>query len=320
MSIFKSPLVSCLTCRKIKSARGIFSHYITAHTESGNERVKKNSKIYQPDTYHQQILATEKRYEYSLNPILCKICNNPHSYNKRKNKFCSRSCATTNSNNNRDRESYILAGKSLSETINNRPKFSKIELKSCKECNILFWFSSARKDVTPSFCSSLCSVTRRARLASEHFKRIGAGGVKPSSHIDYRGITLCSSYEVNTAIVLDELNIKWEKATRVKYTLPCGKYSNYTADFFLPEYNLYLDPKNDFLIHNVNPGNGIKDIDKIAFVVEQNKISVAIIDVTNINKTYIKKLVGHEGFEPSVILSCKDSGFDHSHQCPVIYL
>jgi hypothetical protein len=32
---YLSPLVSCLECREIKSSKGIFSHFIAAHTEAG---------------------------------------------------------------------------------------------------------------------------------------------------------------------------------------------------------------------------------------------------------------------------------------------
>lgn len=42
-----------------------------------------------------------------------------------------------------------------------------------------------------------------------------------------------------------------------------GIKHTYTPDFYLPEYNVYLDPKNDYLINNINPGLGFKDVDKI---------------------------------------------------------
>lgn len=38
--------------------------------------------------------------------------------------------------------------------------------------------------------------------------------------------------------------------------------------------------------------------------------------LSDLSYTICFDMVGQEGFEPSVILSCKDSGFGHSHHCP----
>lgn len=49
----------------------------------------------------QQIFAEKKRNlieQYNKNPIICKHCGNPHSFEKIKNKFCSINCATTYNN------------------------------------------------------------------------------------------------------------------------------------------------------------------------------------------------------------------------------
>jgi hypothetical protein len=52
----------------------------------------------------------------------------------------------------------------------------------------------------------------------------------------------------------------------------------YTPDFYLPEYDIYLDPKNDFLIENINPVLGYTDIDKIHQVELENNIKVLILN------------------------------------------
>ena len=36
---YNSPLVSCIVCREIKSAKGIFSHFMGTHTIAGNEKL-----------------------------------------------------------------------------------------------------------------------------------------------------------------------------------------------------------------------------------------------------------------------------------------
>ena len=60
----------------------------------------------------------EKKQEYYKKPLICKHCGNPHDYERRKNKFCSISCATTFNNLKKEKKQYkclncntILIGK-----------------------------------------------------------------------------------------------------------------------------------------------------------------------------------------------------------------
>ena len=45
-----------------------------------------------------RLKSLRDKEQYYLLPKICKHCNNQHSYDKRNNKFCSRSCATTFNN------------------------------------------------------------------------------------------------------------------------------------------------------------------------------------------------------------------------------
>jgi hypothetical protein len=65
------------------------------------------------------------------------------------------------------------------------------------------------------------------------------------------------------AISLDENNIKWDTCSRFNYIDRFGKSRTYTPDFYLIDYDVYLDPKNDFLINNINPSLGFSDKEKI---------------------------------------------------------
>ena len=106
----------------------------------------------------------------------------------------------------------------------------------------------------------------------------------------YHGCRMESSYEVMVAKDLDANNIKWEKPKSFKYTYD-NKVHRYTADFYLPEYDVYLDPKNDYLINNVNPATGYCDIDKIKAVEEQNNIVIIVLDKNMLNWQSIKKKI-----------------------------
>ena len=57
-------------------------------------------------------------------------------------------------------------------------------------------------------------------------------------------VLLDSSWEEKLAKILDDKHIKWERPKPLKWVDNAGNIHNYFPDFYLPEYNLYLDPKN----------------------------------------------------------------------------
>jgi len=117
------------------------------------------------------------------------------------------------------------------------------------------------------------------------------GGITQSRWIKYKGKTLGSSYELAVAEELDRNGIKWDTCNRFEYIDNSGKKRTYTPDIFLIDYNVYLDPKNDFLIHNQNPKLGFRDDEKIKWVCEQNNIKVLILNKNQLQWDKIKKLL-----------------------------
>lgn len=117
----------------------------------------------------------------------------------------------------------------------------------------------------------------------------GLGGVRQTKKILYNGVKLGSTYEVKLAKDLDANNIKWNIPKRIKYFDLNNKLHYYSPDLYLPDYNIYLDPKNDFLINNINPRLGYKDSDKIKWVCEQNNIKVFILNKNQLTWKYIKE-------------------------------
>lgn len=110
----------------------------------------------------------------------------------------------------------------------------------------------------------------------------GLGGFNMRRGILYKDTKLDSSYEVVVAKSLDERQIKWERCKRFPYKTADGKLHYYTPDFYLPDFDIYLDPKNDFLIENVNPRLGYSDVYKIKLVEDQNNIKVIVLDKNNL--------------------------------------
>lgn len=119
----------------------------------------------------------------------------------------------------------------------------------------------------------------------------GLGGFNMRNKgIDYKGIKLDSSYEVEVAKSLDANNIKWKRCKRFPYVVE-GKLHYYTPDFYLPEYNVYLEPKNDFLLNNINPRLRFTDIYKVEQVMLQNNIKVIILNKDQLTWDYIKQQI-----------------------------
>ncbi len=63
-----------------------------------------------------------------------------------------------------------------------------------------------------------------------------------------KSVNLQSSWEVKVAEKLDELGIVWTRPIPIPWVDSTGKPRNYFPDFYLPKYNVYLDPKNDRVI------------------------------------------------------------------------
>lgn len=76
-----------------------------------------------------------------------------------------------------------------------------------------------------------------------------------------------SKWEDYVAMSLDNKNIIWDRPKPIKYLLD-GTMKNYFPDFYLPEFNLYLDPKNKYVIS--------KQIEKLKIL--QTQINLIIID------------------------------------------
>jgi hypothetical protein len=120
-------------------------------------------------------------------------------------------------------------------------------------------------------------------LAQSGGYRAGAGRGKGQHYEDSLGKTvwLQSSYEVQCADLLKQLNIRWIRPGALKYTL--DKPRNYFPDFFLMDLGLYLDPKNNYLQK--------KDAAKIAAVVEQNNVKVVIVSKEQLTLEGMKSLL-----------------------------
>ena len=200
-----------------------------------------------------------------------------------KPRFCSRRCANSRTFSTESRLKKSKASRSdknLEALSRRKEQYLERSAHKCTECDNLIR-GSRRKT-----CSDVCfaSSLRRAKPGRSH--------ISNGKSVSYRGITLGSSYEELVARSLDENNVLWERPKNFKWFDDENRERRYFPDFYLPEYDVYLDPKNDFLINNPNPYFGILDCEKIRRVEEANDIRVLILSKQELEWNVIKCRIG----------------------------
>jgi hypothetical protein len=220
-------------------------------SEEDKERMqkglKKGSKI---ANFNAKNIAENKRnkdkIEYNKNPNKCIWCNLNIPFNKKQNKTCSQSCAAKYSNNKRIEEGWSLSKESKQKTSNalkghknNQgpwlylgPYTKLVGYFDCSCCDKPFWSISGRRTCSPE-CQRKNSTYRKIVY-----------------HYDNKGedILLESSWEVEIAEWLDNLKIDWIRPNHLEWFDSNNKKHRYFADFYLPKYDVYLDPKNEYQI------------------------------------------------------------------------
>ncbi len=139
---FKSPLASCICCRKVRSAKGIFSHFLISHTEEGKqkwEKAKERSK--EPAKLAVQKIAEQNKQTYESSPNKCLHCNQILPYKSRGNKFCNRSCSASAGNATRKATGWSWTAESkkrVSEKVKSKFDYSTVET-TCITCEKTFF-------------------------------------------------------------------------------------------------------------------------------------------------------------------------------------
>ncbi len=168
---------SCVICKKEYSIKGINSHYITAHTIEGQNRIKRasdlgNNSLKAKEFYSNQKELYVKRIEidkkeYNNSPNYCKVCSVIIPYEKRHNVCCSRSHSAILANKGRCQTEQ--SKEKISESLKIRAKefyspYTKIHYAICEICDKSFIWNSIDCG-SKRFCSKECSSTHRSNLA-----------------------------------------------------------------------------------------------------------------------------------------------------------
>lgn len=110
--------------------------------------------------------------------------------------------------------------------------------------------------------------------------REGAGRSKKFRVKDSFGNSVClqSSFEFRCSILLDSMHIRWVRPKSLFYD-----NRRYFADFYLVDFDIYLDPKNNY--------KAILDEEKIRKVRDQNGINLFVLLEHQISEEFISDLV-----------------------------
>ena len=228
--------------------------------------------------------ATDNLNLWLSEPHYCKTCGKlMHEYYG-SGVYCSRSCANTRNHTDAVKQKIGVSIKKCRPSA--KPK------KYCLLCNKPLRVSNKSGYCIDCYRShKVFSNSTRQKLRESAIRRDFGGFNFRNKGIYYNGQKLDSSYEVQVAKSLDANNIEWVRPKSVYYIDNTGKRRRYMPDFYLPVYDVYLDPKNDYLIHHVNKSLGFSDVDKINWVMQQNNIKVIILNKSQLDWSIIKTLI-----------------------------
>jgi len=201
-----------------------------------------------------------KKKEYNKNPKLCKKCQHILPYEKRGNSFCNSACSasynTTGRILNDNQKQNIKNGMLLSIKKNPMMKkidgkdvridkgvkkvnYTRIAIRTCKICNNLF---IVQRDSSRKTCSREHSI-----LASTNRKYINGSRKTIEFYHPSQGIIILeSSWELKIAELLTKFNFQWVRPGPLKWKDEYNKSHLYYPDFYLIDYDVYLDPKNPY--------------------------------------------------------------------------
>lgn len=188
---------------------------------------------------------------------------------KKHKKCCNKLCATkysqsfvSNERRKEGRRKYLLSHPPKGKTIYNL---------ICAVCKNVF--QNKQKHIKT--CSDICYKKLISKLSREN---PNCGGETNYKKYKYKNIWMDSSWELNLAKWLDENNIKWERNRKHVFwwTDENNKKRRYYPDFFLLDYNVYLDTKNPYLMEC--------DKNKINNVLKENNIKLLCGNINDIKQ------------------------------------
>ncbi len=216
-------------------------------------------------------IKIENVKKYYLNPKLCKNCNKPISYEKKnRSLFCCKSCAVKFNNKlrklspeikekiSKTLKTFYLDNKSKRNNIFGFCKLFKITCQVCNKCILVSHKSKNNKS-----CGNMDCIMQ-LKIGEKKYPNVNKKLSFFYNKFENKNVVLESSWEVRIAILLTERNIKWMRPKFLKWQDSTNKIRRYFPDFYLLDYDVYLDPKNPYCIE--------KDKEKLNQIQKQIKL------------------------------------------------
>ena len=141
-------------------------------------------------------------------------------------------------------------------------------------------------EIIPAFTGKTHSPETRKILQqkalSNDYTRVNKKTV-PYTTIDGNTVMLDSKWEITLAQNLDAAGIIWIRPKPLKWYDKNNKSHNYFADFYIPQWDAYLDPKNDWA--------EVDQKEKLDYL-RENYNNIFILKKHQLDIDNIKKIVG----------------------------
>lgn len=272
------------TCKNEECFEEIPDHRKYCSFKCRNIYVNRHIRDYTKNVKTANELSDHKKNAYELDPSKCVYCGEIIPYNKRINKFCNHSCSAAYINTKRDRKKYEISEDGL-KTIRNANQNKHLILveayqknpKYCQICgSVLEYEKRTRKTCSDKCLKNLITFNSKSNP--------NCGGETNRKKFKYKGICMDSSWEVTLAHWMDENNIEWKRDKNIwfEWIDEFNQKHRYHPDFYLPIIDLYVDPKNNYLIK--------QDKFKLEYVKRYHNLNLIFGEVENII-IEIKKLL-----------------------------
>jgi len=128
--------LACDLCDKEFAPRGMFTHLMRIHGTEDQKSIYTKGVCKDPDNKKNMVEYRIRIEKYSLSPKICIQCDNPISYDKKRNNFCDTSCAAIY--NNIHRSSTAKKPGPTKKPKEPKLKYSTLYRCVCKHCGVIW--------------------------------------------------------------------------------------------------------------------------------------------------------------------------------------
>jgi len=219
--------------------------------------------------------------------LICKNCGGIFIQKNKSSKFCSIKCANIF---NKQLLSYKIKHSENLKKMWQNESYKKNMIEKLKIYNNKYEVKEKKRLDAKN---RIFSIETRKKLSDAAIKN-NLGGHTSKKKLYYKTkndiiIYLQSSYEIKIAQELDNNNILWNRPEYLYWTDKNNSTHKYYPDFYLINFDVYLDSKNDYLIQ--------KDKEKIFNVKNQNNINLFILDKNQLQWEIIKEIIAENKSE-----------------------